>query len=72
MKKKKLVHISRVRCWSCIHLRKYMFSRGYYCVRSRFIPEFVEPYFAVKCTDYKPNEEKRKKKNEEKMVRSNS
>ena len=72
MKREKLVHISRVRCWSCIHLRKYMFSEGYYCIHTRFIPEFVEPYFAVKCTDYKPKPKKEKKRNEEKMVRSNS
>jgi len=39
-----------------------MFNEGYYCIHTRHIPEFVEPYFAVKCTDYKPKPKEEKEK----------
>jgi len=56
------VHITQVKCWSCKHLiRKGLGSHDYRCIRNKVIPEYVPPFFADKCSDYKQTKEAQNK-----------
>ena len=57
------VRITQARCWSCRHLIKKGLGRhDYRCIRNKVIPEYVKPFFADKCADYKPTRKEAQKK----------
>jgi hypothetical protein len=57
-----LVPINKTRCWSCIYLEKTIvedtsmgrLTEKFRCPQNRVLPERLPPYFAEKCTLYKP------------------